>query len=463
MGLRTTSNHRRHPRSIIVNADQIRAWRDQIEKSMDMRTRRRLDRRQVLRLAGSLGAAFAAGSILSSTATGTSRTMGSSYLGSLQTAATPIAAATPVVGPRGDGTNLWRVQVGAMNMENLIDIQALLPAEITINAGDTIWFEFQMMPGFHTVTFLSGDKLPAIFMPDPDATPVSGPPKLMVNPAVIFPSGGSSYDGTGFVNSGLDILRDASTPPFTLTFTKPGTYNYQCIPHGVVMQAKVIVQEAGSKLPSDQAAYDQMVKDRVAELIKNGKASVEQYAKAIPTKRADGSTLWELSAGVGGKNQDRVNRFLPDAIEIGVGDTIRWVNRSEGEPHTVTFLGGEKPPEDTLVEAQPAGPPKLIQSNLTLLKQGNDVYSGTGYHNSGFLGKDFTGNRYLRAHLRYCWQVPLLLRVAWRPGWNGNGRYGDSQNHVVMAQSSNARLDRTVRPGVAVHGSRNMIWKEPKD
>ncbi len=375
-----------------MNAEQIREWRCQITKRVDGRTGMQLDRRQILRLAGGFGAALVAGGVLSSSATGAARSLNSAYSGAFQQTGTPVAAATPAVGVRTDGTQLWRVQVGAMDMEHLIDIQSMLPAEITINVGDAIWFEFQMMPGFHTVTFSSGEVPPVIFILDPDAaTPTAEPPKLMLNPAVILPSGGNSYDGTGLVTSGLDILRDASTPPFVLTFTKTGSFNYQCIPHGVVMQAKVIVQDAGTKLPYDQAAYDQMAKDRIAELIKEGMAAAEQFGKAIATKRPDGMSLWELSAGVGGKNQDRVNRFLPDTIDIGVGDTIRWVNRSEGEPHTVTFLGGEKPPEDTLVEPQPAGPPKLFQNNLTLLRQGNDVYSGTGYHNSGFLGKDFTG------------------------------------------------------------------------
>lgn len=70
-----------------------------------------------------------------------------------------------------------------------------------------------------------------------------GPPLLTLNPRVVYPSGGQTYDGTGVVNSGLLI---APKPhPFALTFTKPGTYHYQCsIHHG--MEGTITV------LPADQ-------------------------------------------------------------------------------------------------------------------------------------------------------------------------------------------------------------------
>jgi plastocyanin len=147
-----------------------------------------------------------------------------------------------------------------MDEENLIDTQAFFPKEITINAGDAIYFEFPNPPGFHTVTFLSGEDVPPLFVPDeegaPAASPAAGPPTLVLNPQVAFPSGQNTYDGTGFLNSGLDVVRLPGDPPFVLTFTTPGTYEYQCIPHGVVMKATVVVQEAEAERPDDQAAID---------------------------------------------------------------------------------------------------------------------------------------------------------------------------------------------------------------
>jgi plastocyanin len=77
-----------------------------------------------------------------------------------QDAGTPAPASTPQLGEQPDGSHIWKVQVAGMDMENLIDTQAFFPKEITINAGDAIYFEFPTPPGFHTVTFLSGEEAP---------------------------------------------------------------------------------------------------------------------------------------------------------------------------------------------------------------------------------------------------------------------------------------------------------------
>ncbi len=308
-----------------------------------------------------------------------------------QDAGTPAPAATPQLGEQPDGTHLWRVGVGGMDMENLIDTQAFFPSEITINAGDAIFFEFPTPPGFHTVTFLSGQEVPPLIIPDESAdtaaSPPAGPPPLMLNPEAAFPSGGDTYDGTGYVNSGLDVVRLPGDPPFVLTFTAPGTYEYQCIPHGVVMKATVVVQEAGAERPEDQAAVDARGEEERATLLEEGLAEIAEYAEAVATQRDDGTTLWEVAAGVG-EGQARVLQFLPNALEIKTGDTVRWVNHSRTEPHTVTFLGaGVEQPEDIFIEPQPSGPPKIVQNPLTLFPQGGDVYSGEGYFNSGFIGE----------------------------------------------------------------------------
>ncbi len=354
---------------------------------MDVSTIRPITRRHVLRLAGGMGLAVAGGGAVFAAAGGA----GSTRAHAVHQAATPEAATMPPLGEHADGTRTWHVKVGGMDMEHLIDVQAFLPTEVTINAGDAIWFEFSDMPGFHTVTFTSGEEPPPLAYPDPDAaTPTDEPPTLIFNPDLLFPVGGDTYDGTDLVNSGADILRDATAPPFVLALTEPGTYEYLCVVHAMVMKGTVIVQEAGAELPHDQAAYDRMAEEQFAALVEEGLAAAAEFAEPAATERADGTTLWDVAAGVGA-DQARVFRMLPDVIEISVGDTIRWVNHSPGEPHTVTFLGGEEPPQDLMVEPQPDGPPKFVQNNLTLLPQGGDVFSGSGYHNSGFMGPEFVG------------------------------------------------------------------------
>lgn len=338
-----------------------------------------LSRRDMLRMLGVTGAASVA------------LTRGiPAFAQGAATPATPALPPPPTPGPRSDGTNLWHVKVGAMNMDYGLDFQSFLPKEITINAGDAIWYEFIPMGGFHSVTFLSGQPAPPLIVPEmPAAAATAGPPTLVFNPQVVWPAGGTTYDGTGFLNSGLDVLMQPGSY-FVVTFSKAGIYDYQCIPHGAVMHAKVTVQEKGATLPYKQADYDAMANDQLGALSAAGKDETAKYANATSTATPDGTTLWDATVGAGGASMARVQRILPDNLEIKVGDTVRWTSRVTGEPHTVTFVSGGKVPDAEVVEPQPSGPPKIILPNEVALPAGGPVYSGTGYFNSGLLGLGFS-------------------------------------------------------------------------
>lgn len=335
-----------------------------------------LGRRDLLRLLGVTGAASVA------------LTSGvRAFAQGATPAASPAPPPPPTPGPRADGTNLWHVKVGAMNMDYGLDIQSFLPKEITINAGDAIWYEFMPMGGFHTVTFLSGQPAPPLINAEMPAA--GGPPTLVFNPQVAFPSGGTTYDGTGMLNSGLDVLMQPGTY-LVITFTKAGTYAYQCIPHGTVMHAKVIVQEKGATLPYKQGDYDAMANDQLGALSAAGKDEAAKYATATSTVLPDGTTLWDATVGAGGAGMARVQRLMPDNLEIKVGDTVRWTSRVIGEPHTVTFVSGGKVPDAEVVQPQPSGPPKIILPNDVALPAGGPAYAGKGFFNSGLLGPGFS-------------------------------------------------------------------------
>lgn len=298
-------------------------------------------------------------------------------------------AAAPVVGLQADGSTLWRVKVGDMRMDAPMELHTFFPGEITIAAGDSIWFDFGQMPMFHTVSFLSGGEMPPLLIPDPelpaDATPAADGPKLVYNPVFMFPSGTATYDGTGYTSSGADIFRDLSVP-YTLTFTAEGTFDFFCLPHASVMFGKVNVVTPGSTLPMDQAAYDAAAAEQMAAFYAQGEADMATYGVATATVRDDGTTLWEATVGGGGDTSLRIQAFMPRALEITAGDTVRWVNRSPGEPHTVTLLGaGVVAPEDA-VELFADGSPKIVQNMEVLLPVGGPVFSGEGLFNSGFMG-----------------------------------------------------------------------------
>lgn len=335
-----------------------------------------MNRREVMRLMGGLSLATAGLLAFGRRA------------GARQDGATPAAA--PQVGPQADGTTLWKVVVGGMDMENMIEYHGFFPGEITINAGDSIWFA-EEMPMFHTVTFAGPEEFPAIFIPDPEAPAPATPdpaalPKLIFNPLLLTGAGGTTVDGSQLVSTAADVMSPPGTQ-WVFTFPTPGTYDYACIPHASVMQGRVIVQEAGSALPKDQAAYDAEAAEAIAALHEQGLAEIEKYGTAKATTRDDGTTLYEVALGAGGASQVRVQRILPGEIEVKVGDTIKYVIQSEGEPHTASFIGaGEAAPEDLIVESFADGSPKFVQNMETFLPQGGNVWSGKGWVNSGYMG-----------------------------------------------------------------------------
>ena len=120
------------------------------------------------------------------------------------------------------------------------DVMQFLPAGPTkIKVGDTVrWTSPVFTP--HTVTFLSGAAAPPIIVPVGDA--------LGISPAVILPSGGSTYDGTGIANSGfIDVTGQVpGGSSYSLTFTKAGTYTYICQLHADQGMAGTIVVGAAA-------------------------------------------------------------------------------------------------------------------------------------------------------------------------------------------------------------------------
>ena len=90
-----------------------------------------------------------------------------------------------------------------------LDGPSVTSTSVTVHAGDTVTWTNQSNNEPHTVTLAPAG---AVF---PTLSPFSPP------------SGGTVYDGTALVNSGV-------LPPgasFSVTFTKAGTYTYHCIFH----------------------------------------------------------------------------------------------------------------------------------------------------------------------------------------------------------------------------------------
>jgi plastocyanin len=132
-----------------------------------------------------------------------------------------------------DGTTTYHVMVGFAKGQ--IDLVRFFPNKLTVHQGDTvIWDLSPSMPNHvmppHTVTFLNGNPDPALVVVDPQP---SGPPLLLLNPAIVFPAGGAVLSRTGVFNSGvMDPTNPQGPQSYTLkigTFT--GVINYQCLIH----------------------------------------------------------------------------------------------------------------------------------------------------------------------------------------------------------------------------------------
>jgi plastocyanin/predicted lipoprotein with Yx(FWY)xxD motif len=252
------------------------------------------------------------------------------------------------------------------------------PETLTINAGDTIiWKQNSAEP--HTVTFLKpGDKTASLVIPEGTSSQ-----RMIFNPDVIMPQGSATYDGTTLTGSGQMGGEPQFPTEYKLTFTKPGTYEYICAFHPMMI-GKIIVQAAGKSYPQTQAQIDTAAK---AQLEADTQAALKvkpETIQAATRAGTKGSTIHEVKIGYGDGLMAWM-RFSPADLTINIGDTVEWKQADTDTPHTVSFLDQGKEPEMVLVEKQTTGPPNLVLNPEVLQPAGGATYSGQGYFNSGFI------------------------------------------------------------------------------
>ena len=301
-------------------------------------------------------------------------------------AGTPAVGAAPAA---QSGPTTWTVLVGAETTGadmGAWQFMRFYPDSITINEGDSIVWKINAGE-FHAVNFLPPGQTSIEF------TQVQGQ-DVVLNPQVIFPSGGPAFDGTGGAASGL-IGRDAGqVPEYKLTFSKAGTYGYVCPIHAVFdpgskqmvgMTGKVIVQPAGTAYPKTQAQIDA----DAATLIAADSSAAAAGASAAttvpgPQPGPNGGMIHTVNIGYDSGVASYM-RFAPTNLTIKAGDTVMWKQNSAMTPHTVTLLPDQGAPALTVVEPQGNGPPTVKLNPAILAPAGGTSYAGSGYYNSGFL------------------------------------------------------------------------------
>lgn len=253
------------------------------------------------------------------------------------------------------------VQAGAGSADQAVQLPMFFPATLTIDVGDSItWKTGSGLP--HTVSFGTP---PPTFQPDQIAEAF----------------GGLSFDGTGFVSSGIILPagapKEAGPQSYTLTFPKVGTFKYVCLFHQPAMTGTVVVQPAGSPYPADQTAYRASADPRVAPALAAGAAALA--AQTVDrASNPDGTTTYTLNAGYGDGKSFILLRFGSPSLTVHVGDHVRWIQQEPDEVHTVTFRSGG-PPVPIVI------PPKNAINPRAAAPAGGPRYDGTGYVNSGLL------------------------------------------------------------------------------
>lgn len=122
------------------------------------------------------------------------------------------------------------------------------PETLKIKAGTTVTFKVDSTKEVHTITF--GPVAYREEIENSFTTPViegGPPPKLLVNPLAAYPSDppplppldGKNH-GNGFLNAGTLSVGGPGPSSVQITFTKPGTYKFECEIHAG-MDGKIVV------------------------------------------------------------------------------------------------------------------------------------------------------------------------------------------------------------------------------
>jgi plastocyanin len=262
---------------------------------------------------------------------------------SKRVAAFAVAALMTGVITRPVSATQWRAWVGTQSRDMGSQVQAFLPNEMWIYAGDSVRWTLASTE-IHTVTFLTATQ--------PRPTPFGMTFGLEVGCPGETPDG-AAFDGSSCVNSGLlgqgPITMGPGLQTYSVTFPTPNNYKLSCLIHQY-MQGTIHVLAASAPLPHDQAFYDAEAARQGATLVATTSAlSGLENLNQIGTQ--DNSQPATVTAGIGatlttsgaGGQQLSLVRFLQPVIFVRVGDTVEWTTHDPSEGHTVTF--GQEPPD----------------------------------------------------------------------------------------------------------------------
>jgi plastocyanin len=242
-------------------------------------------------------------------------------------------------------------------------VNLFAPNTVYVQPGDSVKFTFPWLEP-HSVTF--------------------GAPAG--DPSVLVGGASPSWDGTGFISSGLVFGGPTSTDAYTVTFPKKGNYEYFCILHPL-MTGNVVVQTPDLGTPDNQLSVD----GRADALIGSALSALKAVAAGAAAKpvavgaNASGGRKYTLAiSSPTDLPMGDVQQFFPASINVGVNDSVEWVSNVQ-TPHTVSI--GDPGAIAALI------PPGGAEAVLDIAKSvpAGGKFDGSGIVNSGVLGVGFPG------------------------------------------------------------------------
>jgi plastocyanin len=245
--------------------------------------------------------------------------------------------------------------LGAKAVKTLVntyspDVNAFFNARTTIHTGDSVKF---VLNGFHTVDLpdKSGQALP-LLTPGPTVTGVNDAagnpfwfdgklPSLGFNPKLLARTSGSVYNGTTRLDTGLPL---GPAKPYTVKFTKPGTYKFFCDVHpGMV--GTIVVKKKSASVPTAKQDATALQKTLVSD--------IKTMLKLARTRPAAGT----VHLGEANRNGIELFAMFPATETISAGTTLTFaMSNGSREVHTATF----GPASYIIPLSNAANPPKLL-------------------------------------------------------------------------------------------------------
>lgn len=229
--------------------------------------------------------------------------------------------------PTAGAQQTWHVQVGAQSHDRAKQVDAFLPNEIWIYAGDSIKFTFSPKSEAHAVTLPEAGQARPLFS-------------------------GSMTNAAAYI----------------VKLPTPGNYKLVCPPPSDMYGVVHVLQHTDSKgafyaasLPYDQYDYEHQAAEEMSDFLARKADPSERTREFAPSENVVLMTGEVVVDAEGGQYLAMVH-FLPRTIRIHAGETVEWSNTDPMVPHTLTF-GPEPMNPKTLVTAIP-GPDGTQQATI---------------------------------------------------------------------------------------------------